>query len=67
MKPYKWLNLVVLPMSTGTAKVMENFVVLIWPHDADDTASEIHLFSTESGILHDYLVGPAIGGQFSLV
>ena len=56
-----------LPMSTGTAKIMENFVVLCWPQDLDNTGSEVHLFSTEGGILHDYLIGPATGGEFSLV
>ena len=63
----KWRDLEVLPVSTGTAKIKENFIVLRWPQDVDNTASEIHLFSTEGGILHDYLIGPATGGEFSLV
>ena len=67
VEPAGWQDPVVLPMSTETAKIKENFVVLIWPQDADDTASEIHLFSTEGGILHDYLVGLATGGRISLV
>ena len=54
-------------MSTGTAKIKENFVVLRWPQDVDNTASEVHLFSTEGGVLYDYLNGPATGGDFSLV
>lgn len=54
-------------MSTYTAKIKENFFVLRWPQDVDNTASEIHLFSTEGGILHDYLISPATGGKFSLV
>ncbi|KAF8419169.1 hypothetical protein EV426DRAFT_616170 [Tirmania nivea] len=63
----KWIDQVVLPKGTGTAKIMKNFIVLLWPQDADDTASEVHLFSTEGEILHDYLVGPATGGKFSLI
>ena len=65
--PPHWEDHVVLPMSTGTAQIKENFVVLLWPQDVDSAASEVHLFSTEGGILHDYLVGPATGGEFSLV
>ncbi|KAF8432055.1 hypothetical protein BGX38DRAFT_280594 [Terfezia claveryi] len=65
--PCGWLDQVVLPVGTGTATINENFVVLLWPQDIDNTASEVHLFSTEGGILHDYLLGPATGGQFSLV
>ena len=41
---------VTLPMSTGTAKLKENFVVLHWPQGLDGTGSEVHLFSTEGGI-----------------
>ena len=67
MEPRQWKDQVILPMSTGTAKIKENFVVLLWPQGVDNTASEVHLFSTEGGILHDYMVGPATGGGFSLV
>ena len=63
----KWNDQVVLPKGAGTAKVLLNFVVLLWPQDVDNTASEVHLFSTEGGTLHDYLIGPATGGKFSLV
>jgi len=63
----KWRDVAILPMSTGTAKIKENFIVLCWPQDVDNTMSEIHLFSTEGGILHDYLIGPATGGEFPLV
>ena len=63
----KWKDQVTLPMSTGTAKIKENFIVLLWPQDVDNTVSEVHLFSTEGGILHDYLLGPATGGEFPLV
>jgi len=62
-----WKDQAILPMSTGTAKIKENFVVLRWPQDVDNTASEVHLFSTEGGVLYDYLNGPATGGDFSLV
>jgi len=65
--PRHWKDQVILPMSTGTAKVKENFIVLCWPQDIDNTAPEVHLFSTEGGILHDYLIGPETGGEFSLV
>jgi len=58
---------VILPMGAGTAQIKENFVALLWPQDIDNTASEIHLFSTEGGMLHDYQVGPATGGEFSLI
>ena len=63
----KWNDQVVLPKGVGTAKIQENFVVLLWPQDVDNTTSEVHLFSTEGGTLHDYLIGPATGGKFSLV
>lgn len=63
----KWRDVAILPMSTGTAKIKENFIVLLWPQDVDNTVSEVHLFSTEGGILHDYLLGPATGGEFPLV
>ncbi|KAF8419170.1 hypothetical protein EV426DRAFT_720130 [Tirmania nivea] len=64
---WKWKDQVILPMSTGTATIKENFVVLLWPQDVDNTVSEVHLFSTEGNVLHDYLVGPATGGKFSLI
>ncbi|RPB27811.1 hypothetical protein L211DRAFT_833794 [Terfezia boudieri ATCC MYA-4762] len=63
----KWNDQSVLPKGAGTAKIQENFIVLLWPQDVDNTASEVHLFSTEGGFLHDYLIGPATGGKFSLV
>ena len=37
-------------MGARTAQIGENFVVLLWPQDIDNTASEVHLFSTEGGI-----------------
>ena len=57
---YVWKDQIVLPMGTGTAKIRENFIALLWPKDVDSTASEVHLFSTEDGMLHDYSVG--VGG-----
>ncbi|KAF8431724.1 hypothetical protein BGX38DRAFT_1146581 [Terfezia claveryi] len=63
----KWNDQTVLPTGVGTAKILENFVVLLWPQDVDNTASEVHLFSTEGGTLHDYLIGPATAASFSLV
>ena len=62
-----WNDQVVLPMGTGTAAIKDNFVVLLWAQDVDNTTSEVHLFSTEGGMLHDYLIGPATGGEFSLI
>ena len=62
-----WKDQTLLPMGTGTAKIRENFIPLLWPEDIDNTASEVHLFSTENGMLHDYSVGVAPGGVYSLV
>jgi len=62
-----WKDQTLLPMGTGTAKIRENFIALLWPEDIDNTASEVHLFSTENGMLHDYSVGVAPGGVYSLV
>ncbi|RPB27810.1 hypothetical protein L211DRAFT_465341 [Terfezia boudieri ATCC MYA-4762] len=63
----KWKDQITLPMGTGAAKIKQNFIVLRWPQDVDNTTSEVHLFSTDGGILHDYLIGPSTGGEFSLV
>jgi len=64
---YQWKDQVLLPMGTGTAKIRENFIALIWPENIDNMASEVHLFSTKNGMLYDYSVGEAPGGVYSLV
>ena len=62
-----WEDQLVLPMGISSTKIRENFIALLWPVDADNTASEVHLFSTENGMLHDYSLGVAPGGVYSLV
>ena len=65
---HHWKDQTVLPMSTGTAKIMQNFIVLHWAADPDYIDSGIHLFSTDTeGMLWDYLVGTATGVSMSLV
>ena len=63
----RWLDESILPMSTGTPKILQNFIVLLWPLDLACTSSEIHLFSMENGMLWDYIVGPAKGTVVPLV
>ena len=63
----RWLDESILPTSTGTPKVLQNFIVLHWPLDLAYTSSEIHLFSMEKGMLWDYIVGSAKGTVVPLV
>ena len=60
---YAWKDQTLLPIDTSTAKIRENFIALLWPEDIGSTASEVHLFSTEDGMLLTCSVTVRVSGR----
>lgn len=52
---------------TGIPRIGRSFLVLRWPQDPDETASQVHLFSIVDGKLQDNVIGVGSVWTFPLV